>query len=127
MSNTSDERPPLWVGHITLPANDVARANDYWVAAGMRAIVQGDGFAVLELRGGTHMVLVQAEAPTPAGTPAPFDLMVEDLDATHASFTAQDLAPSEVSRGNIHDSFTLTDPSGNTVTFNSTHVSNDPV
>jgi len=53
--------------------------------------------------------------------------MVEDLDATHEHYTALALSPGEIERGNIHDSFTLTDPSGYVVTVNSTHVSDLPV
>lgn len=73
MANATDERPPLWVGHIVLNAADVAVARDYWVAAGMRDITSGEGFAVLELRGGTHLVLVASEEPVVPGTAAPFD------------------------------------------------------
>ena len=49
------------------------------------------------------------------------------MHETHAQFAKLELSPSEVSRGKIHDSFILTDPSGNTVTVNSTHVSDLPV
>jgi hypothetical protein len=37
------------------------------------------------------------------------------------------MAPSEISRGKIHDFFTVRDPSGLDLTFNSTHVSDHPV
>lgn len=126
-SNPSDERPSVWVGHLVLQAPAVPVARDYWVAAGMRHITSGDGFAVLELRGGTHLVLVASDQPVAAGTQAPFDLMVEDLDAMHAHYRELALEPSEIERGDIHDSFTLTDPSGYVVTVNSTHVSDLPV
>ena len=45
---------------------------------GMRSVVHGPEVAVLELRGGTHLVLI-ANANAVAGE-APFDLMVEDLE-----------------------------------------------
>ena len=53
--------------------------------------------------------------------------MVEDLAATHRHFAELGIAPSEVSSGDIHDSFTLRDPSGYDVTVNSSHVSDLPV
>ena len=37
------------------------------------------------------------------------------------------LSPSEISEGEIHSSFTVRDPSGHVVKFNSTHVSDQPV
>lgn len=127
MSSSSEERPPVWVGHLVLQAQDIERSNAYWVAAGMRPIQLGESFSVLELRGGTHLVLTLAEDPVPPGTPAPFDLMVEDLAATHARYAELDLRPSDITKGTIHDSFTLTDPCGYVVTVNSTHVSDQPV
>jgi len=95
------------------------------LALGMRSIEKGDDFAVLELRGGTHLVLIRQEEVAPG--PASFDLMVEDLDATRVRLSAQGLAPSEISEGRIHRSFTVADPCGHVITFNSSHVSDRPV
>ena len=53
--------------------------------------------------------------------------MVEDVDATHAEYSAKGLTVSEIQRGRIHDSFTFTEPGGNRITVNSTHVSDQPV
>lgn len=122
-----DPRPPVWIGHVVLPTVDVRRANEYWVALGMRPLESGDSFAVLELRGGTHLVLVGADAGVTDGTPCPFDLMVEDVDAARARYEALGFAPSETIRGDIHDAFTMLDPSGYVVTVNSSHVSDQPV
>jgi len=124
MSKT-EERPPVWVGHVTMKTTSVAESNKFMVELGMRPIVDGEGFAVLELRGGTHLVLLASEEPL-SGT-APFDLMVEDLDTTHGDLSERGLSPSEITRGNIYDSFTVRDPSGLDVQFNSTHVPDRPV
>ena len=124
MSN-ADRRPPVWVGHVLMKTSNIAESNKFMIALGMRPITDGDGFAVLELRGGTHLVLLPAEEELSGS--APFDLMVEDLDETHTDLASRGLSPSEISRGDIHDSFTIRDPSGLDVTFNSTHVSDQPV
>ena len=121
----SDLRPPLWVGHITMQTNSIAESNKFMIDLGMRPIDEGDGYAVLELRGGTHLVLLRSEEPLSGA--APFDLMVENLDATHRDLAARGLSPSPIERGKIHDSFTVRDPSGLDVPFNSTHVSDQPV
>ncbi len=126
-TESDDPRPPVWIGHVIMAVPDVAKANEFWTAAGMRHIESGDAFAVLELRGGTHLVLLASEEPVAAGARAPFDLMVEDIDAARARYSELGLAPSELERGKIHDSFTLTDPSGTLVTVNSSHVSDRPV
>lgn len=124
MSKT-DPRPAVWVGHITMQTTRVAESNKFMLELGMRPIVDGEGFAVLELRGGTHLILLASEEPV-SGT-APFDLMVEDLDATHGELSERGLSPSEITRGDIHDSFSVRDPSGLDIQFNSTHVSDQPV
>ena len=125
MASAADPRPPVWVGHVTLPTPDLPGTRRFMLKLGMRDIAHGEGFAVLELRGGTHLVLLPADAP---GTgDAYFDLMVDDLEATHAALTAEGLAPSAISPGKIHRSFTVASPSGHTLKFNSTHVSDQPV
>ena len=127
MSDATDERPPVAVGHVRLPCSDVAAAARWLETAGLRPIVQMEALAVLELRGGTHVVVRRTDAPPAAGTAAPFDLMVDDVDATHRDYAAKGLSPSEISRGRIHDSFTLPGPSGWLFTINSSHASEKPV
>jgi catechol 2,3-dioxygenase-like lactoylglutathione lyase family enzyme len=118
--SVTDERPSVWVGHVVLQVTDLDRAHTFWTGIGMRAVEHNSNVAVLELRGGTHLVLVPSDEV--AAGDAPFDLMVDDLDATHAAYSAQGLAPSPIERGRIHDAFTLTDPDGYRVHVNSTHV-----
>ena len=116
-----DPRPPVWVGHVSMKTDRLAESREFMLQLGLRPVADGDAFAVLELRGGTHLVLLKEDAVEP-GT-APFDLMVEDLEATHRRFASLGLAPSEIQSGRIHRSFRVRDPSGQEVTFNSSHVS----
>jgi len=120
-----DERPGVWVGHVTLTTRELPATRDFMLALGMRMIGESDEVAVLELRGGTHLVLLRGEEP--GSGPATFDLMVDDLEAAHVRFTSLGLAPSEIQPGRIHRSFSVRSPSGHTVTFNSSHVSDRPV
>ena len=80
-------RPPVWIGHAVLSVSDVNRSANFWQEVGMREIERNAHVAVLELRGGTHLVLVPGAPPT--DTDAPFDLMVDDLDATNARWKAR--------------------------------------
>lgn len=122
---TKGERPGVWVGHVTLPTPDLAATRELMVQLGMRPIAHGDDFAVLELRGGTHLILLPATEP--ASGPVYFDLMVDDLEATRERLRTLGLAPSTIQSGRIHRSFTIGVPSGHTLTFNSSHVSDEPV
>ena len=124
---SNQERPPVWVGHVILGAIDIARSNDYFVKLGMRQIVSGDGFAVLELRGGTHLVLTNLDESPAEGSRAAFDIMVEDVDAAWKRYHELGFEPSEIEDGDIHRSFTLRDPSGYVLMVNSSHVSEFPV
>jgi catechol 2,3-dioxygenase-like lactoylglutathione lyase family enzyme len=114
-----EERPPIWVGHVVLRARDIAQSAEFWAALGMRVVEQGSQVAILEMRGGTHLILVPGD-PEPGDTP--FDLMVEDLDATHADWSARNLSPSVIEEGSIHRAFSVRDPDGYVVTVNSSHV-----
>ena len=123
MTPQQDDRPDVAIGHVTMRVADIARAAKYFRKLGMRGIVEKDGLAVLELRGGTHLVLLPAEETVSPGTAAPFDLMIDELDATHARWTGDGLAPSEIERGSIHDRFEITTPDEYTLTITSSHVS----
>ena len=118
MSNEG-ERPPLWVGHVIMNVSDPARAHDFYVGLGMRSVLCGDEFAITELRGGTHLVLQSGDT---APGDAPFDLMVEDLVATHDQFRASGLDVSEIISGDVHDVFVVTDPDGKRIVVLNSHV-----
>jgi hypothetical protein len=93
---------------------------------GMRSIVQKPEVAVLELRGGTHLVLI-AKPEVVAGA-APFDLMVEDLHATHEYFAGLGLEPTPIETASPeHERFLIREPAGHTISFLSNHVSGQPV
>ena len=50
------------------------------------------------------------------------DLMVEDLDGTHAAWSEMGLDVSDIIRGEIHDVFVLTDPDQLRVIVYNSHV-----
>jgi hypothetical protein len=94
---------------------------------GMRAVFEGPDVSVYELRGGTHLILMRKD--TVEGGSAPFDLMVDDLHATHRRFVELGLEPSAIeARPAIdHEVFTVQEPGGNVITFFSSHASGRPV
>src|ERR1700680_2604051 len=127
MPSPIDQRPPVAVGHVRLNVSDVGAAARWLQTAGLRPIVTRDELAVLELRGGTHVVARQTQHPPEPGTGAAIDLMVDDIDAAYRDYAAKGLSPSPVRRGRIHDSFDLAGLEGWTFTVNSSHASAQPI
>lgn len=127
MARRKDQRPPVAVGHICLDVTRLDDAADWFETVGMRPIFRGDTVAVLELRGGTHLVLQPARRRPRAARAAPFDLMVDDVDATHAAWRSKGLKVSRIRRGRIHDGFAVTGPDGWTIDIVSSHASRYPV
>lgn len=122
MAKKDDHRPPVAVGHVFFAATDVAAAAQWFETVGLRPIASDDAFAVLELRGGTHLVVTRAARRPRHGAEAPFDLMVDDVDAARERFLADGLRPSRIRRGSIHDEFHLAGPDGCSVTILSSHA-----
>lgn len=124
--NQEDLRPPIWIGHVVLETDRLEQTAAFMRLLGMRPIVQRREVAVLELRGGTHLVLIAKPQIIPGD--APFDLMVEDLRETHQRLIEVGLAPTPIERVSPeHEGFRLKEPAGHTITFYSNHVSGEPV
>jgi len=121
-----DLRPPVWIGHVVMETNRLEETATFMRKLGMRPIVQRPEVAVLELRGGTHLVLL-ANLSEAAGD-ARFDLMVEDLNATHKHLVELGLEPTPIERVSPeHEGFKVREPAGHLITFYSNHVSGQPV
>jgi catechol 2,3-dioxygenase-like lactoylglutathione lyase family enzyme len=117
-----DARPAVAVGHVFLEVSDVARAARFFVGRGLRPIDEGDGFAVLELRGGTHLLLSRTRKKIKPNAEAPFDLMIDDIDAAR-----EDCKRSGLRRLHFHRSFTVAGPDGYVFTITSSHAGKRPV
>ncbi len=77
MAKSIGRRPPVAIGHVLLPVKNVPATSGFLRGLGLRQLVEGDTFAVLELRGGTHLVLEKSRRRTKPGTQAPVDFMVD--------------------------------------------------
>lgn len=120
---SEDLRPPVWVGHVVLYTNRLDKSAQFMRTIGMRPVYEGTDVAVFELRGGTHLILLPKNDVLPGD--APFDLMVEDLRATHEHFTSLGLAPTPIEAlpSIDHEFFRVREPAGHLITFYSSHVS----
>src|SRR5689334_1449402 len=123
----TDERPSAAIGHVRFNVTDVEATARWLATVGLRTIVASSDFAVLELRGGTHLVVRQAEQPPEPRARAPFDLMFDDIEVIHRLFEEKGALPSSIQRGRIHDSFEVVGPDGWVFTINSSHASGQPI
>lgn len=120
-------RPPVWVAHVVLETDRMEESARFMRTIGMRPVHEGPDVSVFELRGGTHLILLAKSEVMPGD--AAFDLMVEDLRATHQHFTSLGLAPTpiEAMPAIDHELFRVREPAGHLITFFSNHVSGNPV
>ena len=121
-SDGASERPAIAIGHVRLDVAEVVAATDFFVTLGIRPIVTKAKFAVLELRGGTHLILQPATGKIPAGAEVPFDVMVDDVDRSRRDYAARGIRVGEIERGSIHSRFEVTTPDGRFLSVTSSHA-----
>lgn len=112
-----DRLPRFAVGHLAIEVDDVDRLTDFYTSVGLRFVVNIGRASILELRGGTHLILQAGR-----GGQATLDVIVDDIDETHAVLQTAGADVTSIRRGNPHDRFVATDPEGNTLMVNSTHA-----
>ncbi len=127
MANTIDKRPPVAVGHVTLPVRNVPTTSAFLQQLGLLKIFEKDTFAVLELRGGTHLILEKSRKRTKQGTQAPVDFMVDDVKKARANYAKMGLKPTRIKSGTIHSSFSIPGPDAWTFKITSSHTGGRPV
>jgi catechol 2,3-dioxygenase-like lactoylglutathione lyase family enzyme len=120
-------KPAVWVGHVVLETSSMDASAEFMKTIGMRTIFHGPQVSVFELRGGTHLILMAKPDAKPGD--ATFDLMVDDLRATHARFTSLGFEPGDIEAMPAidHERFYVREPGGHRITFFSSHVSGKPV
>lgn len=121
------DRPAVGVAHVVLETDRMEASSRFMRTIGMRSIFDGPEVSVYEMRGGTHLILMRKNKV--ASGQASFDLMVDDLHATHRQFASLGLDPSPIeTRPAIdHEVFTVREPAGQVITFFSSHASGKPI
>jgi catechol 2,3-dioxygenase-like lactoylglutathione lyase family enzyme len=127
MAKKTDKRPPVAVGHVSLHVKDVPTASAFMQVLGLRSVFEKDNFAVLELRGGTHLILNKSRKKITEGAVAPVDLMVDDLHAMRDYCKSKKLKPSKITTGSVHSSFYVPGPDGWSIKITSSHAGDRPV
>ena len=111
---------------MVLETDRMSESTQFMRTIGMRPIFDGPQVSVYEMRGGTHLILMLKDKVV--GGEAPFDLMVDDLQATHERFRSLGLTPSPIEdRPDVHHKiFTVREPAGYVIAFFSSHASGKP-
>jgi catechol 2,3-dioxygenase-like lactoylglutathione lyase family enzyme len=122
-----DKRPGIWIGHIFRKVKDVRKATDFYTKLDMRPLWKGAGMAILELRGGTHLLLFKDSPKNKWVTQQGFDLMVEDVRAFHVRLKKGKLKVSPLKKDRYHLCFYVTDPDGERILVSSDHTDERPV
>ena len=117
------------IGPVTLRVSDVGRAADFYRALGLRPVLRREELAILELRGGTHLVLFRAEGKPEAGPVRGFDFMVEDIEAARAAMRGAGVEGTAIDEDHTagHLWFEVTDPDGYVLRVFSSHTEGRPV
>lgn len=113
----ADHRPRFGIGHIVISAHDVDALTKFYTRVGMRLVVEMGRMSILELRGGTHLIIQSGEPGV-----ATLDLIVDDIDETRTVLADAGVSPGSITRGNPHDRFHVADPEGNTLIVASNHA-----
>lgn len=117
LDDPEDLRPRFGIGHMSITAADVESLTDFYAAIGMRLIVNMGRMSIVELRGGTHLIIGSGEAGV-----ANLDLIVDDIDATRSVLETEGASVGDIRRGSPHDQFIALDPEGNRLVVNSNHA-----
>lgn len=119
-SDFLDQRPDISIGHLGLRVSEFKESFEFFKLTGARVVVEMPGMAILELRGGTHLILRHdrnADSPY-----AGFDLMVDDIDEMRERLINAGFKPTGLSHGGVHRSFKVKEPSGVVMEFTSSHA-----
>jgi catechol 2,3-dioxygenase-like lactoylglutathione lyase family enzyme len=124
------DAPAVGIGHLWLTVADVARSCRFYLDLGLTPVHEDAETGILELRGGTHLLLFRQGAgpPGPAG-PQRVDLMIAgralaDLEAFRDGLAARGIAPGPIPNQDFygHRLFEVADPDGNTVVVATSHT-----
>lgn len=121
MADTADARPPVWTGHIVVYTADITASVRFYEPIGMRSVAVMQEFAALEMRGGTHLAIRYDPVKAVPGAVG-WDLMVDDIDATHDQWQEERLPVTDIVMESPHRIFEVTDPDGHVVVVRDTHV-----
>ncbi len=138
--------PAAALGHFIMKVANLGASYQFYADFGLRQVGIYPDVAIIELRGGTHILLLPENvevpfplAPSRVGQRGSFfdehiDLMIEgktkgELEAYRSTLLKNGMAAGEIAPKTFfgHHYFQLTDPDGHGITVYTSHVADGPV
>jgi catechol 2,3-dioxygenase-like lactoylglutathione lyase family enzyme len=138
--------PAAAFAHFILKVNDVDASYQFYTKLGLRSCGIFPDLAIIELRGGTHILLFGKNEVLPLSLTSSqlgqrggffherLDLMIDgrsksDLELYRTALVEKGLTVDEIAEDQFfgHDYFQLTDPDSNGITVYTSHVGELPV
>jgi catechol 2,3-dioxygenase-like lactoylglutathione lyase family enzyme len=141
-----DSLPAAALGHFVMKVQNIEASHQFYVGLGLRALDAFPGLAIVELRGGTHLLLFQKDdeqsrtlqnshvGQRPEFGSEKLDLMIAghkkaNLELYRDRLIDKGYSPSAIAERALygHRYFTIQDPDGNGVSFYTSHCGDKPV
>lgn len=141
-----DFLPSAAIAHFVMKVKNIESSYDFYQGLGLRGFDKFPGMAIIELRGGTHLLLAAKDDPMtdtlhdsrvgqrPDVISEKIDLMIaghskSDLENYRTGLMEKGYSPLEIEEGSLygHYYFSMQDPDGNGVSFYTSHCADKPV
>jgi catechol 2,3-dioxygenase-like lactoylglutathione lyase family enzyme len=141
-----DSLPAAALAHFVMKVQNIEASHQVYVGLGLRALDTFPGLAIVELRGGTHLLLFQKDddqsrtlqnshvGQRPDFGSEKIDLMIAghkkaDLKLYRTRLIDKGYSPSFIAERGLygHHYFSMQDPDGNGVSFYTSHCGDKPV
>lgn len=141
-----DILPAAALGHFVMKVQNVEASYDFYTSLGLRAFGTFPGIAIVEMRGGTHLLLFQKDddqagslrnshnGQRPDFSSEKIDLMIAgrtkaDLERYRVGLIDKGYSPTAIADGQLygHHFFSMQDPDGNGISFYTNHSGDEPV
>jgi len=138
--------PVAALGHFVMKVNDIDTTYQFYTKLGLRPVGIYPDLAIIELRGGTHILIFSRNEELPFSINSSqvgqrgsffderFDLMIDgrlkrDLEVYRTTLMENGLSVGEISQDQFfgHYYLELVDPDGNGITLYTSHVGDLPV
>lgn len=141
-----DFLPAAALGHFVMKVLNIEASHHFYVGLGLRALATFPGLAIVELRGGTHLLLFQKDddqsctlqnshvGQRPEFGSEKLDLMIAghtkaDLELYRVGLIGKGYSPTAIAERALygHHYFSMQDPDGNGISFYTSHCGDKPV
>ncbi|EMO5538437.1 VOC family protein [Klebsiella variicola] len=138
--------PSAAIAHFVMKVKDIESSYAFYQGLGLRGIDKFPEMAIIELRGGTHLLLAAKDDPMAGALHASrvgqrtdfisekIDLMIAghtraDLEKYRAELMANGYSPADIAEAPLygHDYFSMLDPDGHGVSVYTSHCGDKPV